>query len=412
MVRSPAREASVTDGVERDQAGQGVADRRGGREIAGDGAEIADLARADAAHQRAERREMPVEMRQRLRIGDGAAERRARRASLVIRRSSATCAVEITSGKCLAILADAQPEIGAAGEQERVRMLRARREQFVERARREKSLAAVAIVGAGRQLAQRRRGCGRVAGKAVGRPRADPPAGIDDRAIAGAAAEIAGERLVDERILGRLAAVVEREHRHREARRAEAALRGVGVDQRLLHRMQRAVARRQPLDREHRAAVELRQHHQAGIDRLVVQLPVGLAPDHDACRRRNRPRRSLPWCRSAAPRAAASRAPSWSAARRPRRAASPFNRKRISAIGQLAQDSRVPLPCADPVRAVHRACHVRTIHRRPPQTAPPRRRWRSPACSCRPATASPIAITVCPGLRQRRNRSAVPRRAR
>ncbi len=77
------------------------------------------------------------------------------------------------------------------------------------------------------------------------------------------------------------AAVVEREHRHREARRAEAALRRVRVDQRLLHRMQRAVRGRKPVDRQHAGAIELRQQHQAGIDRLVVQAIAVRPADHD-----------------------------------------------------------------------------------------------------------------------------------
>ena len=41
---------------------------------------------------------------------------------------------------------------------------------------------------------------------------------------------------------GACARLVEREQRHHEARRAEAALRAVAVDHRLLHRVQRAVA--------------------------------------------------------------------------------------------------------------------------------------------------------------------------
>ena len=66
--------------------------------------------------------------------------------------------------------------------------------------------------------------------------------GAHDRLIAGAAAEIALQRLLDRRV-GRIG----RPHpqpieRHDEARRAEAALRAVEVDHRLLHRMQRAVA--------------------------------------------------------------------------------------------------------------------------------------------------------------------------
>src|SRR5262249_16512641 len=71
------------------------------------------------------------------------------------------------------------------------------------------------------------------------------------------------------------------EHRHHEARRAEAALRGVGIDERLLHRMERPVRARQTLDRENRAIVDLRQHHQAGIYRAELQRSVDPSTDDD-----------------------------------------------------------------------------------------------------------------------------------
>ncbi len=64
------------------------------------------------------------------------------------------------------------------------------------------------------------------------------------------------------------------EHRHRKARRAEAALRGVGIDQSLLHRMERAVRLRQTLDRDHRQGVDLRHQHETGIDGAVGHAPV------------------------------------------------------------------------------------------------------------------------------------------
>ncbi len=84
-----------------------------------------------------------------------------------------------------------------------------------------------------------------------------------------------------DRGVGRLAAVVEGEHRHHEARRAEAALGGVGIDERLLHRMERPVRARQTLDRENRAIVDLRQHHQAGIHRAELQRSVDASTEDD-----------------------------------------------------------------------------------------------------------------------------------
>src|SRR5205085_1648054 len=63
--------------------------------------------------------------------------------------------------------------------------------------------------------------------------------------------------------------------RHHEARGAEAALRAVAVDHRLLHRVQ-AVAALQVLDGEERLAVERRQEADARVHRLQPQLAGGV----------------------------------------------------------------------------------------------------------------------------------------
>ena len=79
--------------------------------------------------------------------------------------------------------------------------------------------------------------------------------------------------------------LVGRPERHHEARRAEAALRAVAVDHRLLHRVQRAgrmrvfrrcgvpagALRLQILDREQRLAVQCRQELDAGVDGAQLQ---------------------------------------------------------------------------------------------------------------------------------------------
>src|SRR5262245_57390868 len=106
------------------------------------------------------------------------------------------------------------------------------------------------------------------------------PAGRRDRAVTGAAAEVAGERFMHDRGVRRLAAVVEGKHRHDETRRAEAALGGIGIDERLLHRMERSVRPGQTLDRQDGTIVDLRQHPQAGIPRLELQRSVD-APTED-----------------------------------------------------------------------------------------------------------------------------------
>ena len=115
-----------------------------------------------------------------------------------------------------------------------------------------------------------------------------PPRRRDDRLIAGTAAEVARERVVDalgaERrvaVVGLGIALVEREQRHHEARRAEAALRGVALDHRLLHDMRSAVLVLQILDREQLRAVELADEQDAGVDRLVAHATALQAADRD-----------------------------------------------------------------------------------------------------------------------------------
>ena len=125
-----------------------------------------------------------------------------------------------------------------------------------------------------------------------------------DRRVAGAAAQVAGEadlHLVERRLRA------ERHRRQDHARRADAALRAAVLDERALQRMTSA----QPLDRRHARAVDLRDRHQARIDRRAV--------DRAPCTRRTRLRRSLPSCRSARSPRAARRADASSDARRRRR---------------------------------------------------------------------------------------------
>ncbi len=105
---------------------------------------------------------------------------------------------------------------------------------------------------------------------------------VDDRPVAGAAAQVAGDPVVH--LVARHApvgALVKREQRHDEARRAEAALRAVVLDHRELHGMQRAVLLGEVLDRHHLAAVHLSEQHDAGVDRLVHQLAVAHTAERD-----------------------------------------------------------------------------------------------------------------------------------
>ena len=134
------------------------------------------------------------------------------------------------------------------------------RGELGERARRAKALAAVRV-----RRACRRARATRAARRAA--PRRDPRARrrrprrqprqsgargaaasyialrrVDDRPVAGAAAQVAGQRVVDvARATARARVLVQPEQVITKPGRAEAALRAMAVDHRLLHRMQRAV---------------------------------------------------------------------------------------------------------------------------------------------------------------------------
>ena len=116
--------------------------------------------------------------------------------------------------------------------------------------------------GEGLERGDHRLALERLAGQGVG-----VLGGIDDGAVAGAAAQVARQGVVDFLAFRAVRLVfVEREQRHRKARRAEAALRTVPVHQRLLYRVQRVGGRRKVFDGEQGLAVEGGQKLDAGID--------------------------------------------------------------------------------------------------------------------------------------------------
>ena len=94
----------------------------------------------------------------------------------------------------------------------------------------------------------------------------DPVDRIGDRAIAGAAADVALQRA------GRCGALrlVEAGRGHDHARRAIAALERAGLRERRLHRVQGAIRGGQPRDRGDRAPGRAERRHQAGMERLAV----------------------------------------------------------------------------------------------------------------------------------------------
>ena len=101
--------------------------------------------------------------------------------------------------------------------------------------------------------------------------------GLLDVGVAGAAAEVAADHVVD-LLLGELRRGVARLQaggdRHQEARRAEPALQRVALAEGLLHRVQHlaaaVVVARQALDGGHLVPVDLDGEHQARAHRVAV----------------------------------------------------------------------------------------------------------------------------------------------
>ena len=90
--------------------------------------------------------------------------------------------------------------------------------------------------------------------------------GIGDGTIAGAAAEIALERM---RQIG-LMRLIHRGDGHDHAGGAEAALEGLGIHERLLHRMQRAVGLGEAFDGGDRLVLGAECRDEAGMNRLAL----------------------------------------------------------------------------------------------------------------------------------------------
>ena len=141
------------------------------------------------------------------------------------------------------MLGETQAEIGAAHEQPSGGVRRAQRERLGQ--------------GGGQvEAAESRAGDG-FQGRGHGVLGREAGHGVQDGAIAGAAAEIAGQRLM------RLAALAcMRPGGHHDAGRAEAALRGIGLGQ----GARDGVIRPQAFDGADGAAMQLAQRAKAGID--------------------------------------------------------------------------------------------------------------------------------------------------
>ena len=182
------------------------------------------------------------------------------------------------------LFGDPQADVGRAGDDGGVGMPRVKLGErlFVRRCGKEAVVVADKQIGAVVERAQRLPARRRVAAEAiVGAAVAGFQARVDDRPIAGAAAQIAGEHVVERLPVGRAAAfVVVSKQAHDDAGRAEAALRAVVARHRRLHRMQDAVIG-EVLDRDQLGAIHLADQRDAGIDRLVDQAAVALAHQND-----------------------------------------------------------------------------------------------------------------------------------
>ena len=302
--------------VERHQHRRRIADRRAVGDVAAHRARMADRRRRKAQPDIGERRRA---LRQR---APGGFERST--------RADVERTVELGHGlhighvadvddvaQVAKLLVDPEPDVGRAGEQLRLGHLHAQRRQFGERGGR------MEMIGA---RAPRRGVVKRVFMREAGerhhhRGRVEPGAGqiehalagIEDGPVTGAAAQVArqvvGQLLAGGLGAGVLVMLVGRPERHHEARRAEAALRAVALDHRLLHRVQAlhrtlvvlvsgrlglgcgSALALQVFDREQRLAVQRRQELDAGIDGLQREPADGarharcrpFADDHRAC---------------------------------------------------------------------------------------------------------------------------------
>ncbi|MNM82598.1 hypothetical protein D3C81_946310 [compost metagenome] len=100
--------------------------------------------------------------------------------------------------------------------------------------------------------------------------RAGPLGSGEDRPVAGAAAQVAGQRIDRLRAVVPLAALVQGKQRHHEAGGTEAALAAMAVGHRLLHAVQ-MTGLAEILDAEQLLAVQRGNEGQAGIQAAVAQ---------------------------------------------------------------------------------------------------------------------------------------------
>ncbi len=184
-------------------------------------------------------------------------------------------------------LGDLQGQVGAAGEQPRLRIGGIQLGQLSDRQRRQAALLAVAEFGrfTRRDALQLGDGLG-FAGIELVRllSTAGLFGGFEDRAIAGAAAEVAGQGFVGLVWIVGLHAVaailLQGEQAHDEAGSTEAALRAVAIDHRLLDAVQLTLML-EVFDGDQLLAVQGADEGQAGIQGAVAQPIADQFADHN-----------------------------------------------------------------------------------------------------------------------------------
>ncbi|MNC30261.1 hypothetical protein D3C75_785410 [compost metagenome] len=171
------------------------------------------------------------------------------------------------------LLGDLQRQVGAAGQQAGLRVGPIDFRQLVQRLRQQAAPLATlqrGIALAGDDL-QRGQGFGFMALEAVGLSLcAGLFGGGDDRPVAGAAAQVAGQRIDRLRAVVSGAALLQGKQRHDETRCAEAALAAVAVGHRLLHAMQMPRLT-EILDGDQLLAVQGGHEGQAGVQAAIAQ---------------------------------------------------------------------------------------------------------------------------------------------
>ena len=149
---------------------------------------------------------------------------------------------------------------------------RAHPERIGRRAVRAEHLAAVDLapaVGLGHPCPDRLAGAGVVELDAVGFDRVAHRR--QDLLVAGAAAQHAAQRVLDRRVVGLGPPAQQVGGRHQHARGADPALRRAVQVERVLERRQPPARRRQPLDGQHLAPLDLGHRRHAGADLAAVQ---------------------------------------------------------------------------------------------------------------------------------------------